>query len=157
MAKPMNAQWTLGEQYVDSPEFDDAANHVTGIGQRGDDWMAEAIRQLQAIEGLPAGWDSRGGGRPDAPTVRNAQKLLLAMAIADASLTKPHIHPTPSGGVQFHWECGPRYFEIELIDPRSAQFYFVDRQMQTEAEGQLHLGDLLDEVVGFAHRVRSEP
>ena len=54
------------------------------------------------------------------------------------------------GGVQFHWESGQRYFEIELVDPRSAHYYFVDPATETEAEGDLHVGDSLEEVLHYA-------
>jgi hypothetical protein len=120
------------------------------------DWMPEALRQLDAIERLPDGWDSRGGRRPEREILATARTFLAALVAADDELVKPHIHPTPSGGVQFHWESGSRYFEIELVDADTAQFYFLDRAALTEAHGDLRMDDPLDEIVEYARRVSKE-
>jgi hypothetical protein len=119
------------------------------------DWLPEALRQLDAIEELPDGWDSRGGGRPNPSFVAAARKLLTALLKAMDDVPKPHIHPTPSGGVQFHWESSSLYFEIEVLDADTAQYYFLDRGKPTEAEGQVKLGGPLDEIVQFACRFES--
>ena len=120
-------------------------------------WLQDALRQLDAIERLPSGWDSQGGDVPDPRIVDGARVLLLALAVAHDSLAKPEINPTPSGGVQFHWESGPRYFEIELVDHHSARFYFVDRTGKTETGGDLHVGDSLAQVVELACAVAVQP
>lgn len=149
----MNALLTLDEEYLDIPQFDDTPKYVTSIGQRSDGWIARAAGQLRSIEGLTFGWDSRGGDQPDAQTLRSAESLLRLVAGADCTLPAPHIHPTPSGGVQFHWESGPRYFEVEVLDPQSGQYYFVDHSLSTEAEGRLQVGDSLEDVIAFVRRV----
>jgi hypothetical protein len=115
--------------------------------------LRQALAQLDAIEQLSPGWDSHGGDPPDQQIVHSARHLLLSLSILGDQLAKPHVHPTPSGGVQLHWESGPRYFEIELVDPREARFYFVDRAAQTEAEGDLQVGDSLGRVVELARSV----
>lgn len=120
-------------------------------------WLYQVFRQLQAIENLPDGWDSHGGPSPDSKLVESGCALIAAVSRGDAGLAKPHVHPTPSGGVQFHWESGQRYFEIEIIDPLSAHYYFVDPATGTEAEGDLHVGDSLEEVLHYARCVAAEP
>jgi hypothetical protein len=171
----MTGQLTLDEDYIDLQQFDNKADEVTGAGvsrrplycqpsPRGhqgssssDSWLYQVIRQLQAIKDLPDGWDSHGGQSPDPCVVQSACALIAALSTADPALAKPHVHPTPSGGVQFHWESGRRYFEIELVDPMTAQFYFLDREAQAETEGQLRVGDSLGAVLAFAQNVGAEP
>lgn len=149
----MTPQATLEAQDVDVPENLDIADQVTGaeysverpLGattpRQASAWFSQAVRQLRAIERLRQGWDSHGGASPDLATVRAGAGLLDLLARIDSDLTKPHIHPTRSGGVQFHWESGPRYFEIEILGPSTAQYYFVDNNSHQETEGQLRVGD----------------
>ena len=135
------------------PRFDDTPAGVTAASlpaRGGCAWFDQAVRQLQAIERLPDGWDSHGAGRPDLKTIQSALNVLAAMALHEETLTKPQINPTPSGGVQFDWESGPRYFEIEFVDPLTAEYYLVDREARTETEGELHVGDSLNEIIGYA-------
>jgi hypothetical protein len=120
-------------------------------------WLYQVFRQLQAIENLPDGWDSHGGQSPDPGIVQSGCALIAAVSRGDATLTKPQVHPTPSGGVQFHWESGQRYFEIELIDPHSAHYYYVDPATSTEAEGDVRVGDSLAQVLHYARSVTAEP
>jgi hypothetical protein len=106
------------------------------------DWFERAVRQLLAIKRLPDGWDSHGARRPDDRTVHRARAMLESLAAADNRLAMPAIDPTPSGGVQFVWEFGPRYFEVELVDPFKARYYYVDVDLKTEEEGALREGKL---------------
>ncbi len=120
-------------------------------------WMSEAVKQLQAIGDLRDGWDSNGAGAPDENILTRARVLLDGLALAEPSLPKPRIDPAPSGGVQFAWQSASRYFEIELTDPLTAQFYFVDSAAREETEGQLRAGEALSEVVRYIRRVAIEP
>src|SRR5688572_25712450 len=115
-------------------------------------WLDQACRQLEAIQQLPDGWDSHGGRRPDVSTIKSGCALIRALANADRELSKPHIHPTPSGGVQLHWESDARYFEVELIDSLTVQYYFLDRDEQVESEGRLSIGEAIETVVDYARR-----
>ncbi|MCH8922010.1 MAG: hypothetical protein IIA67_02540 [Planctomycetes bacterium] len=120
------------------------------------DWLAEAAGQLSAIQNLGDGWDSRGGVRPRVQVVRSAASLLTSLFRA-VDIPKPHINPTPSGGVQFDWEAGGRYFEIELIDPYVAHYYYQDRDAAEESEGTIYSGELLLELLEYLRRVDSQP
>ena len=115
-------------------------------------WLDTAQTQLAAIERLSVGCDSHVSESPDGPTIHRARVLLACLAKA-SSLPKPHIHPTPAGGVQFEWEKGARYFEIELTSPREAQLYFQDRQAGREEEATLHDGDSLEPVFRYLQQV----
>jgi hypothetical protein len=166
----VTAQMTLDSVEVDMHEFDTSADEITDAGRSVErlqplshlrarqpkEWISEAMLQLQAVERLPHGWDSHSGSPPDRETVWSGAALLASLVRADPNLTKPRIHPTPSGGVQFHWEMGEKYFEIEMLDPRNARFYFVDHEGTTETEGTLRMGDLLDDVVKYVRRVVRE-
>ncbi|HQU41442.1 MAG: hypothetical protein B7Z73_02295 [Planctomycetia bacterium 21-64-5] len=107
-----------------------------------DNWLPQAMRQLKAIENLPDGWDSQGAARPEGRIVRQGGNVLAALLAVEKSLPKPYIHPTPSGGVQFHWESGQRYLEIELTEVDCGQFYFVDRSDASESGGGFRVGEL---------------
>jgi len=158
----MNVEATLELAGVEIRRFENNVDQVTRMGElvrtfgsvprpqtaRWPDWFVEAQRQFQAISRLPHGWDSQGGDPPNRATVRSGSVLLGALATASPSLTKPHIDPTPSGGVQFHWESGPRYFEIDIVDPQTAQFYYVDAQR--EQEGTFYLDDDVAQVLQLA-------
>ena len=170
----MSDHATLDEEKVDVAEFEDTTDDVIGIktspvpvdetprprveGVRPaiyGNWLAEATVQLSAILNLSDGWDSRGAERPDAKVVRSASNLLTHLFRA-ADIPKPHINPTPSGGVQFDWESGGRYFEIELIDPRVAQYYYQDRDAQKESEGTIYDSERLLELLKFVRRVHPQ-
>ena len=99
-------------------------------------WLGDAMRQLDAIQNLPDGWDSHNASRPDSMAVHNGAALLASLLEVDKRLPKPRIDPTPSGGVQFCWECGQRYLEIEIVDRDRAQFYFVDGDAHSEATAE---------------------
>lgn len=121
------------------------SNPVYGVG-----WLGDAMRQLDAIEKLPDGWDSHDSSRPEMAVVRKGAKLLALLWEADARLPKPHIAPTPSGGVQFCWESGHCYLEIEVLDRDLAQFYFVDREAHSEATAEFPSATLPDSVLAYA-------
>lgn len=112
-------------------------------------WWDFARGQLEAIRSLPTGWDSHGGAPPDRELVDVSERLLASIAlglekIAGArgrEIPKPDIDPTPSGGVQFSWDSGPKYCEVELLAANRAHFYFVDHGQPREQEGDLHAGD----------------
>lgn len=72
------------------------------------DWMVDAIAQIQAILALESGWDSQGGQPPDLKTIQSGFDILYLIAKIDPDLTKPHINPTRSGGIQFHWEMSSK-------------------------------------------------
>ena len=76
------------------------------------EWLEQAARQFQAIANLPDGWESYAPP-PDVEKLEAGWRLLLRLCQA-GDLPKPHINPTRNGGVQFDWEEGPRYFEIEM-------------------------------------------
>lgn len=116
------------------------------------DWLPDAIRQLAAIIGLPAGWDSHGSPSPDAHAVEAGLGLLASLAKV-GGLPNPHVSPTPSGGVQFEWENGDRYFELELVAERAAKYLYCDDAAGVEEEGEVFERESLDPVVRYIFSV----
>lgn len=162
----MTDQLTLDADAIALAEFPDRVDEITSAGEpaaaragdrstssRRATWMSAAERQLDAIENLPDGWDSHGGARPNRSIVGSGRSLLRTLAQADTRLSRPHICPTPSGGVQFQWESEPRSFEVELVDPLTANYYFVDRHAREEVDGAFRCGGLVDELIRFIRRV----
>jgi len=114
-------------------------------------WLAEAARQLQAIANLPPGWDSYGALPPDIDKLKAGWRLLLRLCRV-GDLPKPHINPTLAGGVQFEWEKGLRYFEIEVAD--DVCYFWSDPR--GEAEGTIADGGPLDAIVDYVRRCVGE-
>ena len=116
-------------------------------------WLEQSRRQLEAIERLPAGWDSDQSPAPRADIVSAAARYLATLVNADARLTQPRIHPTRGGGVQFEWSAGSKYLEVEFTDPQTARFYFVDADAHEEHEAELAIGRSLDEALRLIRAV----
>ena len=99
-------------------------------------WFPRAEEQLTAIAALARGWDSNGAAPPEDTTIHGAMSLLLSLC-DDPDLPQPHIHPTRSGGVQFEWESGDRYFEIEVHGERAATYVYSDDATGEETSGTI--------------------
>ena len=126
---------------------------VEGVQRVADcDWLEEAERQFRAIANLPHGWNSYGSPPPDVHKVDAAWALLSCLCQA-ADLPKPHVNPTPSGGVQLEWEEGQRYFEIEVVSESAAIYFWRDDTAGVEQTGTISEGEPLDAVVQFVRRV----
>ncbi len=123
-----------------------------GRGNAQCDWLPFVCKQLHAIESLPNGWDSYGAPSPDARLVAAAWGLIECLAQA-ADLPQPHVNPTRNGGVQFEWESGERYFELEVMAERAAEYLYCDDAAHVEETGNLFEEESLEEVLAFIRRV----
>jgi len=123
-------------------------------GETQCDWIPFVEKQLNAIASLPDGWDSHGAPRPDARLVESARGLIRCLAEVD-DLPQPHVNPTPAGGVQFEWEAGQRYFEIEIVGERAAEYLYCDDAAHVEETGNLFEGELLEQVIAYIRNVGS--
>lgn len=115
------------------------------------DWIEQAAQQFRAIADLPQGWDSYGSPPPDVKKLEAGWRLLLDLCRA-GNLPKPQINPTRNGGVQFDWEEGPRYFEIDVEGRGEATYFWRDDVAAVEEEGAISEGEPLDAVVQFVRR-----
>jgi hypothetical protein len=116
------------------------------------DWREAVFRQLDAIESLPSGWDSNRAAPANARLLNSARSLLGSLC-SRGWIARPHVSPTPRGGVQFEWEASGRYFEIEIVAERAAEFLFQDLASQTEIEGEIFEGEAVDRVVKYISQV----
>ncbi len=115
-------------------------------------WLPFVRKQLQAIQSLPEGWDSYGARCPDAHLVASARSLIQCLARVP-DLPQPHVNPTRNGGVQFEWEAGERYFELEIVAGGKATYYWRDRSNADQNEGMVFEGDPLNAVLEYVWRV----
>jgi hypothetical protein len=115
-------------------------------------WLPFVRKQLRAIEGLPDGWDSHGAPRPDARLVRAGQALIERLA-ALADVPQPYVNPTRSGGVQFEWEAGDRYFELEVVAQRAAEYLYCDGTARVQDTGKVLEGESLEPIVAYIRKV----
>jgi hypothetical protein len=116
------------------------------------DWMEDVAKQFRAIANLPHGWDSYGSPPPDIRKLDSAWDLLACLC-GVSDFPKPHVNPTPDGGVQFDWEEGRRYFEIVLVGERAATYLFRDDEAGVEETGEVFDDDTLNRLVGYVRRV----
>jgi hypothetical protein len=99
-------------------------------------WLSEVWEQMQAIAALSDGWDSYGAEAPDSNKLEAAWGLLVCLC-QNTDLPKPYVNPTRSGGVQFEWEVGHRYFELEVVSERAATYLYCDDAAHVEETGDV--------------------
>lgn len=119
-------------------------------------WLQEIALQLQAIAALSDGWDSYGASSPDANKVNAAWSLIVCLC-ESANLPKPYVNPTRNGGVQFEWEVGERYFELEVVAERAATYFYCDGDSHVEESGDIFEDESLETVLAYVHRVTAIP
>jgi hypothetical protein len=115
-------------------------------------WLADVLRQLDAIRNLPSGWDSHSGDAIDADIVAAAEKLATNLA-RFSQVQRPVVCPTSAGGIQFEWDANGAYFEVHIEDSTEAQCYFENQSPVTEKEFTFHYGDDVSTLARFAARV----
>jgi hypothetical protein len=115
-------------------------------------WLDQAREQLAAIRRLPRGWDSYGADPPISEIVDAAMTLLESLH-STGLVPKPHIYPTRSGGVQFEWENGARYFEIEIVSSTVAELFYSDAVSHVQNPGRFSLGDPLEPLLASIRSV----
>ncbi len=117
-------------------------------------WLPAAYEQLQAIASLPDGWDSHGAPSPDAKKLKAGWELLICLC-ENSDLPKPHVNPTRNGGVQFEWEAGDRYFELEVVAERAATYLYSDNSAGVEETGDVFEEESLKPVLDYIRSVET--
>jgi hypothetical protein len=115
-------------------------------------WLADVLRQLDAIRNLPSGWDSHGGDAIAAEIIAAAERLARNLA-RFSQVPRPVVSPTSAGGIQFEWDANGAYFEVHLEDSTEAQCYFESQSPTAENEFTFHDGDDVDILARLAARV----
>lgn len=72
--------------------------------------------RLAEIEALPPDW-MEAARKPSKAFLRRAESAIWRI-VADGPLGRPHLYPTPTGGVQAEWDATRGRIEIEIIDER---------------------------------------
>lgn len=116
------------------------------------EWLPAVLDRISEIARLPAGWDSHGGSPPRRDILTAGHAIAQSLAAA-GDVPKPFINPTRSGGIQFEWEKGPRYFEIEIVSPMVAEYFYEDRDAGTVIEGTTSDGETLHTVIDLIRQV----
>ena len=73
-----------------------------------------ALRKIEELASLPAGWDSDGAVKIDPTCVDVAYRTLTALMIGNPVLIPPTVVPTTTGGVQLEWHSGGVDVEISV-------------------------------------------
>ncbi len=156
-----NDELTISSQFIErsaQPEYRAecaaTADWPVSAGEPQCPWLPFVRQQLQAIASLPDGWDSYGAPSPDTRIVAAAEGLIECLAQVP-NLPQPHVNPTRNCGVQFEWEAGGRYFELEVAAERAAAYYWRDRSLAEQKEGVVFEGEGLDIVVEYVRHVEA--
>ena len=89
---------------------------------------------------------------PNRRLTASAGNLIECLA-RTADLPQPHVNPTRNGGVQFEWEAGDRYFELEVVAEGEAAYYWRDHSKADQQEGTVFVGERLDRIRDFIRSV----
>ena len=144
------------ERSYSLPGFLAGESRPIGAGEGQPDWLLFARKQLDAIASLPEGWDSYGAPSSDPRIVEAARGLIECLSHAPG-LPQPHINPTRAGGVQFEWEAGARYFELEVVAERAAEFLYSEEDTGVEITGDIFEEESLDQVLACIYSVEGSP
>ena len=136
------------KQVERSGSFDDPPDLASDRKCGASGWVEDSLLQLAAISELSAGWDLSGAPAPDKIILEGAAGMLKCLHDCD-NLPRPHINPTRDGGVQFEWESGSRYFEIEVVAPMAASYFYEDAAAGTQEEGQIFVDESLETVLRY--------
>jgi hypothetical protein len=145
----MKPQFTITEALVERVMSNDPRWIVVRCG-----WLEDVAVQFGAIANLPDGWDGDGALRPDVRSLEAAWGLLTSLCRAE-EMTRPHVNPTRSGGVQLEWENGSRYFEIEVVAERAATYLYRDSDSSLEDTGEIFEGEPLYAITQYIRQVEA--
>jgi|GEM_PF-2718402 len=97
--------------------------------------------QIHMIANLPSDWQ-REFVAPSEVICKIAEQLAANLEKSLGSrCVAPHVHPTPSGGIQFEWEESERYIELEIVSPNTIEYYWRDDVARKEEEGRFALSE----------------
>ena len=116
-------------------------------------WLDGALAQLDAIEKLPDGWNSNGAAAPESNLVEAGRRFLMRLCSTADEISRPHINPTPSGGVQFEWEAGPKYLEVEIVGENAVSLLFEGPKEFLELPDNVMNDETLEMIVQHARLV----
>jgi hypothetical protein len=116
-------------------------------------WLDDALAQLDAIEKLLDGWNSNGAAAPESSLVEAGRRFLRRIGGTADEISRPHINPIPSGGVQFEWEAGPKYLEVEIVGENAVSLLFESPDEVHELTDRALTDDILEIVIHYARSV----
>jgi hypothetical protein len=154
----MTAQLTITERFIERERQRANYTNYTVTENRSTSpvvlcsWLPDVWKQLQAMASLPDGWDSYGAPSPDTNKLEAAWGLLVCLC-DNADLPKPYVNPTRNGGVQFEWEAGERYFELEVVAERAATYLYCDNAAHVEETGNVFEEESLEPVLAYIRSV----
>lgn len=106
-------------------------------GEKTEAYRTTVARSHQLLA-LTEGWDTyRARSISKRTVVFSLNFLRDAIGVFmdhDVDVSAPFMVPTPSGGVQFEWQVGPRELELEI--PEKGRFLYLASDGRTESEGE---------------------
>jgi hypothetical protein len=154
-----STQVTHSESFIRRSELSEESSAYTATEEKSAyagidacEWLPFVRNQLDAIESLPDGWDSNGASSPIQSWVASARSFIDNLS-QEENLPQPYVNPSRGGGIQFEWELGPRYFEVEIVGERAAAYFYCDTEKREEEEGKLLVGDSLQKILQYIYRI----
>jgi len=102
-------------------------------------WIRNLESKLDTFRTLQSNWDSYGAYPIDEGALENAKQFLNSTLFA--SLDKPLIAPTSSGGVHVEWEGNGKALEFEFISLTELNYYYSDSTSERESELHSNFAD----------------
>ena len=115
-------------------------------------WLETVVDEIESLANRPANWDSYGADSPRRDILDGAKSLVSCIAESGVSF-QPLVFPTRSGGVQFEWEKGARYLEIDVVSKSAATFHYSDALKQEISSGEVFEKEFLDDIIGYIRKV----
>jgi hypothetical protein len=115
-------------------------------------WLESVADEIDSFAARPTNWDSYGADSPRRDILDGAKSLIHCIAESGVP-SQPLVYPTRSGGVQFEWENGSRYFEIDVVSKSAATFHYSDAAQKEMRSGEIFERESLDDVLGYIRRV----
>jgi hypothetical protein len=104
---------------------------TTTVVPSSSDWYASALRALDAMVELPAGWDGAGSMAPNA---RSLGVLRVMNALRGTDMPEPDIIPGAGGRVVMSWAFKGRRLEAHFVEPNEMLILRVSSNGQLQEE-----------------------
>jgi hypothetical protein len=115
-------------------------------------WRESVVDEIESFASRPANWDSYGADSPRRDILEGAKSLISCIAESGVP-SQPLVYPTRSGGIQFEWEKGSRYFEIDVVSKSAATFHYSDAAKKEMRSGEVFEKEFLDDVLSYLRKV----
>ena len=88
-------------------------------------WLKITLSKLEALGTLQENWDSYGAAPVERNSIREAQKLLMHLAMY-VGVDEPAVGATPDGEAGLSWDGGPWSLDVDVTREGRYEYVFLD-------------------------------